>query len=584
MGSFPLRRILVFLLASLIFASFGHRAKADDAHANGEYLVTDNPPGKLGGRIVVSLRSEPKTLNPVLATDDTSRNVIQCLTADLIHINRGSQKTEPALAKSWTVSRDGRQYTLRLRQGLQFSNGHPVDADDVLFTFHVYLDENVDSPQRDLLIVGGKPIQVDKIDSHTVRFELAQPYAAAERLFDGLAILPRHLLEAAYRQGKFAEALKISTSPTQFAGLGPFRLKEYVAGQRIVLERNPYYWKQDRQGTRLPYVDELVFLFVLSEDAQVIRFQSGDTDMLSRFGADDFAVLEKQQASKGYHVYDLGPGLEYNFLFFNLNDINPKDLPEVSRKQDWFQDMRFRQAISSAIDRDGIIHLVYHGRATPLWGHVSPGNKLWIDSRLSHPAKSIDHAKQLLQTAGFSWKGGDALVDNRGNPVEFSILVSSSNAERVKMATIIQEDLSQLGMNVHVVSLEFGAVVNRLLKTHDYEACIMGLVDGDADPTPEMNIWLSSGESHLWHPQENHPATAWEAQMDDLMEQQLTTLDYAKRKSLFDRLQEIVAEDLPIICLASPNILVAAKNRVQNFHPAVMDPYTLWNVEQLYLQ
>lgn len=559
-------------------------ASAPENHEAVDWQVTANPPGKIGGRIVVSLRSEPKTLNPALATDDTSRTVIDCLMADLIHIDRGSQRTEPALAKSWSVSPDGRQYTLKLRQGLKFSDGHPVDADDVLFSFQVYLDEKIDSPDRDLLIVGGKPIQVQKIDSYTLRFQLAQPDAAAERLFDGLAILPRHLLESDYRQGKFSEALRISTSPDQVVGLGPFRLKEYVPGQRIVLERNPYYWKKDRQGTRLPYVSELVFLFVPSEDAQVLSFQAGDTDLLSRFSADDFTVLEKHEASSGYRVYDLGPGLEYNFLFFNLNDLGTKEFPELARKQAWFEDVRFRQAISAAIDREGIIQLVYHGRATPLWGHVSPGNKLWVDSHLAHPPRSLDNAKQLLQDAGFSWRDGQTLVDNRGNPVEFSILVSSSNAQRVKMATMIQEDLGQLGMNVHVVSLEFGAVVNRLLKTHDYEACIMGLVDGDADPNPEMNVWLSSGESHLWHPQESHPATAWEAEMDELMQQQLITLDYQKRKALFDRLQEIVATNLPIIPLASPDILVAARNHVQNFRPAVLDPYTLWNVDELYLQ
>jgi peptide/nickel transport system substrate-binding protein len=576
------RRIAICFVSVVILLCLNRYARADQLESREERMVTDNAPGKTGGRLVVALRSEPKTLNPVLALDDTSRNVIQCLNADLIHINRGSQKTEPALAKSWTVSGDGKQYTLKLRQGLRFSDGQPLDADDVVFSFEVYLDENVDSPQRDLLIVGGKPIRVEKLDRYTVRFQLTQPYAAAERIFDGLTILPRHLLEGAYREGKFSEALGVSTPPAQSAGLGPFRLKEYVTGQRIVLERNPYYWKQDQRNTRLPYIDELVFLFVPSEDAQVIRFQSGDTDILSRFSADDFAVLEKEQASKNYRVYDLGPGLEYNFLFFNLNQVNPQDLPEVSRKQAWFGDLRFRQAISSAIDREGVVHLVYHGRATPLWGQVSPGNKLWLDSRLAHPAKSLDHARGLLQSAGFSWKESGALVDNRGTPVEFSILVSSSNAQRVKMATIIQEDLSQLGISVHVVSLEFGAVVNRLLKSHDYEACIMGLVNGDADPTPEMNVWLSSGESHLWHPQQSHPATAWEAEMDQLMQQQLVTLDYTKRKGLYDRLQEIVSEDLPIICLASPNILVAAKKRVQNFQPAIMDPYTLWNVEQLY--
>jgi peptide/nickel transport system substrate-binding protein len=562
------------------FAVLPLRAK----ESAGEWMVTDNPAGRPGGRLVVALRSEPKTLNPVLAIDETSREVIHCLAADLIHINRGSQKTEPALAKSWSVSRDGRQYTLQLRRGLRFSDGQPFDADDVIFSFQVYLDEKIDSPQRDLLIVGGEPIAVQKLDAYTVRFQLAQPYAAAERLFDSVAILPRHLLESVYQKNGFSDTWGISAPAAQLAGLGPFRLKEYVPGQRIAFERNPYYWKQDRRGVRLPYVDEIDFLFVPSEDAQVIRFQSGDTDILNRFSADNFAALERQESAKGYRVHDLGPGLEYNFLFFNLNEVAAKDLPEVARKQAWFQDLRFRQAVSAAIDRDGIIRLVYGGRATPLWGNVTPGNKLWGDAQLAHPARSLDRARTLLKSAGFSWKDDGSLADAHGSPVEFSILTSSSNLQRTKMATIIQSDLAQLGMNVHVVSLEFGSVVSRLMKSHDYEACIMGLVNGDADPTPEMNVWLSSGETHLWHPRESHPATSWEAEIDGLMQRQLTTVDFTKRKRLYDKVQEILAENVPVIFLASPNILVAAKNRIGNFQPAVLDPYTLWNVEQLYLQ
>ncbi|MFZ0431684.1 MAG: ABC transporter substrate-binding protein, partial [Candidatus Acidiferrales bacterium] len=350
-----------------------------------ERMVTGNAPGRSGGRLVVTLRSEPKTLNPVLAVDASSRDIIRCLTADLIHINRQTQKTEPALAKSWTVSRDGRQYTLRLRHGLRFSDGQPLDADDVVFSFRLYLDEKIDSPQRDLLVVGGKPLVVEKVDDDTVRFELAQPYAAAERLFDGLAILPRHLLENAYRSGSFSDAWPLSMAPSQFAGLGPFRLKEYVPGQRIVLERNPYYWKQDRSGTQLPYLNEVVFQFVTSEDAQVLRFQARDADVLSRFSAENYAVLQKQAAARHYHLQDLGAGLEYNFLFFNLNDLSSKALPEIARKQAWFQDVRFRQAVSAAIDRQSIVKLVYNGRATPLWTQVTPGNKLWVDSKIAAP-------------------------------------------------------------------------------------------------------------------------------------------------------------------------------------------------------
>ena len=174
---------------------------------------------------MVAQRSEPKTLNPVTAADARSREVIGRMTADLIHINRDSQKTEPALAKSWSLSRDGRVFTLKLRRGLRFSDGQPFDADDVVFSFQVYLDEKIHSPQRDLLIVGGKPIAVQKIDSYTVRFTLAQPYAAAERIFDSLAMMPRHLLEKPYREGKLRPGVELRTPPAEIAGLGPFRLK-----------------------------------------------------------------------------------------------------------------------------------------------------------------------------------------------------------------------------------------------------------------------------------------------------------------------------------------------------------------------
>src|SRR3989442_8425551 len=255
-----------------------------------DLLTLSGEAGRSGGRLVVSLRAEPKTLDPVLATDAPSREVIAAMQADLVHINRATQLTEPALAKSVKVSSDGLQYTVTLRQGLRFSDGKPLDADDVLFTFRVYLDESVHSPQRDLLIVGGKPINVRKLDARTLVFEFAKPYGVGERVFDGLAILPRHLLEKPYQDGKLAQIGMLSTPANQWAGLGPFRLKEYVAGQRLILERNPYYWKTDTKGSRLPYLDELVFLFVPSADAQVLRFQSGETDLISRLGAENFSV------------------------------------------------------------------------------------------------------------------------------------------------------------------------------------------------------------------------------------------------------------------------------------------------------
>ena len=546
-----------------------------------DLLISRAPVGRYGGQLVVNQRAEPRTLNPVTAIDSVSRDVVKCTIADLIHINRETQLTEPALARNWSVSADGRRYTLALRRGIRFSDGRPFDADDVLFSFAVYLDADVRSPQRDLLVVGGEPVRVRKIDPYTVQVDLAQPYAGAERLFDGVAMLPRHLLESTFKEGRLSAAWGVATPAAAMAGLGPFRFKEYVPGERIVLERNPYYWKADRSGQRLPYLDRVSFTVVASDDAQAIRFQAGEADVASRLTAENFGVLKRAEPTAPYTLVDLGAGLDYSFLFFNLNDLGP-DLGEIGRRQRWFRETAFRRAVSLAIDRDAIVRLVYRGRATPLWSHVPPGNTVWVNRAIAQPARSLDGARRLLRASGFSWTPLGALLDARGDAVEFSILTNAGNQERLGMATIIQDDLQQLGMKVHVVTLELRALVDRLLKTHDYDACVLGLGNGDASPSAEMNVWLSSGGSHLWHPEQSQPATPWEAEIDALMRRQLTTLDTSARKRLYDRVQELVAQNLPLIVLASPNVLVGARKGLGNFRPAVLDHHTLWNIEELF--
>lgn len=551
-----------------------------------ELLKLPGEIGQRGGRVVLSLRAEPKTLNPLTAADAPSREVIGTMQADLIHINRATQLTEPALAKSWKVSPDGLQYTLTLRKGLRFSDGQPLDADDVLFTMHVYLDENVHATQRDLLMVGGKPITVRKVDASTLIFQLAKPYGAGERLFDGLTILPRHLLEKSYQEGKLPQAGTLSTAASQWAGAGPFRLKEYVPGQKLTVQRNPYFWKSDTKGNTLPYLDEIVFLFVSSADAQVLRFQSGETDMISRLGAENFSALSRQQ--RAFTMIDAGPGLEYNFLFFNLNGLGEKASPDMARKSKWFHELKFRQAVSSTIDREAIVRLVFLGHGAPLWGPVTPGNPRWVNRAIPRPPRSLEQSRSLLKDAGFSWtkgaSGEEQLLDPDGKPVEFSILTSSSNNDRTKIATLIQDDLKQLGMRVQVVPLEFRSLVDRVTQSREFDSCLLGIASFDADPNSDLNVWLSSGGQHLWNPSQPHPASPWEAEIDKLMEQQLATPSYEQRKKLYDRVQELLAEQQPMIFLASPDILAGAKNMIGNFHPAVLEPYVLWNAEQLFLR
>ena len=547
-----------------------------------EVLQSRGAAGRPGGQLVIAQRAEPKTLNPVTAIDSASRDVIRRMQADLIHINRVTQRTEPALARSWTASPDGRSYTLRLRRGVRFSDGQPFDAGDVVFSFQVYLDPKIHSPQRDLLVIGDTPLRVTKVDTYTVRFEFDQPYAAAERLFDSVAILPRHLLEPLYRADRLAGAWSVSTPARAITGLGPFRLKRYVPGERLVLERNPFYWKIDRKGQRLPYAGTLTFLFVPSDDAQVLRFEAGETDAIGRLSAESFALLQREQRDHGYVTTDLGPGLEYDFLLFNLNSDTEGRLPDVVRKQAWFRDLRFRRAVSVSIDRKAILRLVFADRATALGGFVTPGNRVWFDAEIRPPARDLSRSRELLRAAGFSWNADGALLDAAGQPVQFSILASASNKQRQQMATMIAADLAGVGMKVQVVPLEFRAQLDRVLQTHDYETAIMALGSGDVDPTAEMNVWMSSGGTHLWHLGQRKASTPWEAEIDALMQRQMRTIDPKRRKALYDRVQRLVAENLPIVPLASPHLLAAAKRDLGNFAPAILDTSIVWNADELF--
>jgi peptide/nickel transport system substrate-binding protein len=269
-------------------------------------------------------------------------------------------------------------------------------------------------------------------------------------------------------------------------------------------------------------------------------------------------------------------------MFFNMNDLSASARAEGARRQQWFTQVAFRQAVSLAIDREGIVRLVYRGRATPIWGHVPPGNKQWVNGALPKPPRSVARARELLQQGGFAWRGDGTLLDAAGQPVEFTLITNSGNAERTQIATIIQDDLKQLGMRVTVVPLEMRALLDRVLTSHDYDACVLGLGGGDGDPNSEMNVWLSSGGTHLWRPAQPKPATAWEAEIDALMREQIATRDAARRKRLYDRVQQVVAEQLPIIGLVSPNVLVGAARGLGNFRPTVLDHHALWNIEELF--
>ena len=551
-----------------------------------ETLRLDFPPGRPGGRLVVALTAEPRSFNPLIATDNPSLTVLYLLHADLYHIDRGSQETVPALAKKLTVSEGGRRYRAELRRGLQFSDGQPLDADDVVFTFSALLDEEVGAVGLAALTLGADKIQVKKVDAYTVDFLLPAPSASGERIFDSQAILPEHLLGEAWRAGRLGEAWALGSDPKNLAGMGPFRLKSYTPGEKLVLERNPYYWKEDASGKRLPYLDELVFLFVADEAARSLRFEAGETQVASQLSAETFHRLEekaKRAGKAGFDVYDLGPGLTYHTLFFNLNEIDPKAQPELAAKQAFFRLKAFRRAVSLAIDRAAIVRLVYRGKASQSSSHVSPGNKVFADPQATAAPRDLAAARRLLGEAGFRWDADGALFDPAGTRVAFTLTTNSSNRERVQIATLLQSDLGQLGMAVEVVPLEFRSLIERVTGSFDYEASILGLGGGDPDPNSTLNVWQSSGQSHLWQ-LSGKVRFPFEEKLDRLMASQMIERDPQKRRAFLSEALALIEDEQPLIALVTPHVLVAAQRGLGRFAPSVLEPPTLWNAEELFWQ
>jgi peptide/nickel transport system substrate-binding protein len=533
-----------------------------------------------GGQLAIAQRSSPRTLNPVVALDGASREVIERTTADLVHINRVTDRAEPMLASRWVVEKDGRTVTFWLRPDVRFSDGHPFDADDVVFSFAVYLDERLNSPLRASLL-DGNPIAVTRLDRHVVRVTLPTPRAAAERMFDSVPMLPRHLLEPAYRAGRLDRAWALDTPVNEMAGLGPFTVKRVVAGDRIVLTRNPHYWKRDAAGEQLPYLDQLTFFVVAGEEGQVARFVSGDADVLNRLSSDSYEALARRGRTD-YLVEDVGPSLEYHALVFNNNRLGAGASRELWNKQLWFRDVRFRQAVSAAIDRQAIARLAYGGRATAIWSHVTTANWHWFNERVPRPPRSVEHARQLLTAAGFRLDAQHRLRDAEGRRVAITLLVQAGNPERTATAVLVQADLAELGIDVQLAPMEFRALLDRVLRTRDYDATLLALGGGDTDPISEMNVWLTTGSTHVWNLPPGNATTEWEVELDDLMRRQSVTLDEESRKAQYDRVQVIVAEKLPLIPLVSPNVLVAARTGLEHFRPIPVQHYTLWNVDELF--
>ncbi len=540
----------------------------------------DTPsPSREGGYLVVGTHAEPLTWNLLVSTDLVSQTIGEQIHAALVRINSQTQEVEPELAESWSFSEDGKALTFRLRPGVVFSDGHPMSAEDVRFTFKALHDPSVSSPLTETAKIDNEPLLPEVLDELTVRFSLSRRTAVVERVFAGFRILPKHLLEEDLAEGNFVSAYGVGTSVDQIVGLGPFILERYLPGQRVVLRRNPQYWKRGMGGERLPRLDGIIFEILPDSNARLLKFASGELDIQGELLPEDFSSL-KDRGNPEIRLLDMGPGMIPERLWFNLN---PRNQVLSRERRGWFEDERFRRAISLAIDRTAIVEAVYHGLAAPAAGSISPANHLWRNGTVPRFALDRQESRRLLEEAGFRWDSEGALLSHEGQPVGFSVITNAENRHRARMATIIQEDLAELGINMTLAPLDRTELIVRITQSFDYEACLLGLTQSDPDPSAELPLWLSRAPLHLWNPSQERPATDWEARIDELMERQMYAVNVAERKELFDEVQMILAEKMPLIELVVPHALLGVNHRVENLKPTPFWSPPLWNSEEIAL-
>jgi peptide/nickel transport system substrate-binding protein len=580
----------------------GSSADADLADAqNGQVTEPPSKPGKYGGKMTDAILSDPKTFNLWVSADATSTGVASPLYSALIERNPYTLEWEGALADLPSISTDGLTWTFKLKPDLKWSDGAPLTADDVIFTLDLMYDEKVQYNGRETMLFGvpdGKggfkqvPMTYTKLDARTVEFKLPVRYAPARDVL-AFPIAPKHKLYKYWAKG---QPNSTAVNPVwgadadvkEIVSSGPWVITEYKVSQRIVYGRNPHYYKKDEQGRQLPYLDQYVSLIVPDANTATLKFTAGETDVLA-VKQNDYKLVKSGAEKGNYSVRNLGPTTSTSFLSLNMNPKSKpaKENPELFKL---FNDARFRQALSHAIDREKIARNTFAGLAKPGYGPETPANKAFYSPDIPKFEYNLEAAKEKLKEIGLKDSDGDGKLEmSNGKTVRFNILTNVENDLRVGQTTIITEDLKKIGLDVSYTPIAFNTLLSRVdnkpekgkpYPPFDWQAMVLGLTGG-IEPVNGKNVWMSSGNMHQWYPYQEKPATPWEAKIDELFRKGAEEMDETKRKAIYAEFQKIVGEQQPYIYTVVPDALSAMRNKYGNVKPSPLGGVT-WNIEEIY--
>ncbi len=555
-----------------------------------DYMQSQLPDGKFGGSFITSTIGEPKTFNPYNATDATSAELSGIMYDGLLQTNPITGEVIPFLAKSFEILPDKKTYIIHLRKGIKWSDGKEITADDVYFTYKDVVFAGMgEGSARDAMLIDGSLPEITKIDKYTVKFVTPKPFAPFLRNLSN-PILPKHVFSKVTKKGKefFLTYQGVDTKPENIVYSGAFKLSEYLAGQRLIFTKNPDYYFINKSFKKLPYIDKWIILIVDDMNNQTLKFEAGMTDTLNVNGSlvNRYRELKKHS---DFELYNLGASTNTTFIIFNLNNRKNKDGKYYvePKKQRWFQDKNFRSAIDWAINREDLILNVFSGMAQPLYS-AEPIGSLFINEKIAQGhKKDINHAMKLLKKSGFKIKD-KVLYDKFGNKVEFELLTNAGNTQREAAGVSIKQDLEQIGIKVNFKPVEFNSLIDKTLTTVDFDCIILAFTSNINEPNSGYNVWTPNGALHIFNKRTNNDLKStdkllpFELELEHIFNAGALELNFEKRKQIYNRYQEIIADENPLIYLYAPLNISAVRKKVKNVYPTVISGL-IHNMSEIYI-
>jgi peptide/nickel transport system substrate-binding protein len=481
-----------------------------------------------GGSLTEATIGEPSNLISMLATDGSSHEVAAHIFVGMVKYNKDIELV-PYAAESFSIENDGKLLKFKLREDIYWFDGVQLTADDVEFTYNLMIDPNTPTAYA----TNFKAVKAfRKTGKFTLEVEYKQPYAKALVTW-AMDILPKHVME-----GEDLLNTKYSRNPL---GCGPYKLKEWVPGSQVVLQANPDFFEGK------PFIEQIIYRVIPDQSTQFLELKAGNLDTMS------LGPLQ-------YLYQTSGPGWDGSFNKFEYLSSGYAFLG-YNMKHPFFKDVRVRQALDYAIDRREIVKGVLYGLGEAANGPYKPGT--WqYNERVKPRPYDPEKAKSLLAEAGWTDTDGDGLLDKDGKPFAFSIITNQGNTQRIKCGVIIQQRLSDLGIKVDVRIVEWAAFIKEFVDKGRFDTIILGwniLQDPDI-----YSVWHSSMavDGGLNFTRYTNP------ELDKLLEQGRRMVDQSKRKPIYDRIQQILHDNVPYSFLYVPKSLPIVQARVQNIKAA----------------